>query len=95
LLALIPSSEVRHHEESPPPTASDGTVIALRRQVSEFAIGKDARAAVKAAVMCEDVARTAHISRQLGDPLPIAQSDIDRLYERYQNGYGRPGPSTP
>ena len=28
---------------------------------------RDARAAVKAAVMCEDVARTVHIARQLGD----------------------------
>ena len=32
-----------------------------------FTIGADARAAVKAAVMCEDVARTVHIARQLGD----------------------------
>ena len=29
-------------------------------------------AAVKAAVMCEDVARTVHIARQLGEPIPIA-----------------------
>ena len=35
-----------------------------------FTIGKDARAAVKAAVMCEDVARTVHIARQLGEPDP-------------------------
>jgi len=54
-----------------------------------FTIGKDARAAVKSAVMCEDVARTVHISRQLGSPLPIPQADIDRLYERYQNVYGQ------
>ena len=54
-----------------------------------FAIGSDAKAAVKAAVMCEDVARTVHISRLLGDPLPIAQPDIDRLYDRYQNAYGQ------
>ena len=54
-----------------------------------FTIGKSARAAVKAAVMCEDVARTVHIARQLGDPLPIAQSDIDKLYDRYQNVYGQ------
>jgi L-ribulose-5-phosphate 4-epimerase len=54
-----------------------------------FTIGRDARAAVKAAVMCEDVARTVHIARQGGDPLPIAQSDIDRLYDRYQNVYGQ------
>ncbi|WP_045696217.1 L-ribulose-5-phosphate 4-epimerase [Streptomyces rubellomurinus] len=55
-----------------------------------FTIGKDARAAVKAAVMCEDVARTVHLSRQLGEPLPIAQADIDSLNHRYQNVYGQP-----
>ncbi len=54
-----------------------------------FTIGKDAKAAVKAAVMCEDVARTVHISRQLGEPLPIAQADIDSLNYRYQNVYGQ------
>ncbi len=57
-----------------------------------FSIGKDAKSAVKAAVMCEDVARTVHIARQLGDPLPIAQDDIDRLYDRYQNVYGQRSP---
>ncbi|MBG0818803.1 L-ribulose-5-phosphate 4-epimerase [Planomonospora sp. ID82291] len=54
-----------------------------------FTIGKDARAAVKAAVMCEDVARTVHVARQIGEPLPIAQADIDRLHDRYQNVYGQ------
>ncbi len=54
-----------------------------------FTIGKDAKAAVKAAVMCEDVARTVHISRQLGEPLPIAQPDIDSLNHRYRNVYGQ------
>jgi L-ribulose-5-phosphate 4-epimerase len=57
-----------------------------------FSIGKDAKAAVKAAVMCEDVARTVHVARQLGHPLPIAQADIDRLYDRYQNVYGQRSP---
>jgi L-ribulose-5-phosphate 4-epimerase len=61
----------------------------LMRNHGPFTIGKDAKAAVKAAVMCEEVARTVHIARQLGEPLPIAPSDIDRLYERYQNVYGR------
>lgn len=55
-----------------------------------FTVGKDAKAAVKAAVMCEDVARTVHLSRQLGEPLPIAQADIDSLNYRYQNVYGQP-----
>jgi L-ribulose-5-phosphate 4-epimerase len=60
-----------------------------------FTIGKDARAAVKAAVMCEDVARTVHLARQLGQPLPIADADIDRLYDRYQNVYGQQPATTP
>ncbi|QIV87019.1 L-ribulose-5-phosphate 4-epimerase [Glutamicibacter mishrai] len=54
-----------------------------------FTIGKDARAAVKAAVMCEEVARTVHIAQQLGDPQPIDPTKIDSLYERYQNVYGQ------
>ncbi len=54
-----------------------------------FAIGRDARAAVKAAAMCEDVARTVHVARQLGDPVAIGQDDIDRLHDRYQNAYGQ------
>jgi L-ribulose-5-phosphate 4-epimerase len=54
-----------------------------------FTVGRDARAAVKAAVMCEDVARTVHLTRQLGTPLTIAGGDIDRLYDRYQNVYGQ------
>ncbi|WP_370514951.1 L-ribulose-5-phosphate 4-epimerase [Glutamicibacter sp. JC586] len=54
-----------------------------------FTIGRDARAAVKAAVMCEEVARTVHIAQQLGDPQPIDQEKVDSLYERYQNVYGQ------
>ena len=61
----------------------------LMRNHGPFTIGKDGRAAVKAAVMVEEVARTVHISRQLGDPLPIPQDDIDSLYDRYQNVYGQ------
>ena len=54
-----------------------------------FTIGPTPRAAVKAAVMCEDVARTVHIARQLGEPLPIEQAHIDALHDRYQNVYGQ------
>ncbi|MEU7822807.1 L-ribulose-5-phosphate 4-epimerase [Catellatospora sp. NPDC049133] len=63
----------------------------LMRNHGVFTIGKDARAAVKAAVMCEDVARTAHLARVLGQPLPMAQADVDSLYDRYQNVYGQAG----
>ncbi|MEV7442506.1 L-ribulose-5-phosphate 4-epimerase [Streptomyces sp. NPDC091204] len=61
----------------------------LMKSHGVFTVGKDAKAAVKAAVMCEDVARTVHISRQLGKPLPLAQGDIDALNHRYQNVYGQ------
>lgn len=53
-----------------------------------FTIGPDAKSAVKAAVMCEDAAKTVFLARQLGTPLPISQADIDSLHSRYQNVYG-------
>jgi len=61
----------------------------LMQNHGPFTVGTDATAAVKAAVMVEEVARTVHISRQLGTPLPITQDDIDSLYNRYQNVYGQ------
>ncbi len=61
----------------------------LMRNHGPFTIGKDARDAVKAAVMVEDVARSVHIARQLGEPVPIPQEAIDRLFDRYQNVYGQ------
>ncbi|MET8154278.1 L-ribulose-5-phosphate 4-epimerase [Actinoplanes sp. NPDC049668] len=61
----------------------------LMRNHGVFTVGATAKAAVKAAVMCEDVARTVHISRQLGAPVPIPQTDIDALYHRYQHAYGQ------
>ncbi|MCI9886991.1 L-ribulose-5-phosphate 4-epimerase [Micrococcales bacterium 31B] len=61
----------------------------LMQNHGPFTIGRDARAAVKAAVMCEEVARTVHISRQLGEPLAIPAAQIDSLYERYTNVYGQ------
>ena len=60
-----------------------------------FTLGKTARDAVKAAVMCEDVARSVHIARQLGNPAPIAEADIDALYDRYQNEYGQRPANSP
>ena len=61
----------------------------LMRNHGVFTIGVTARAAVKAAVLCEDVARTAHISRQLGPAVPIDPTDVDSLFDRYQNVYGQ------
>jgi L-ribulose-5-phosphate 4-epimerase len=61
----------------------------LMQNHGPFTIGADAKAAVKAAVLCEEVARAVHVARQLGEPLPIAQEHVDSLYDRYQNVYGQ------
>jgi L-ribulose-5-phosphate 4-epimerase len=61
----------------------------LMRQHGVFSIGKDAKSALKAAIMCEDVAKSAHLAHQLGDPKPIAQHFVDSLFDRYQNVYGQ------
>lgn len=56
-----------------------------------FAIGEDANAAVKSAVMTEDNAKSVFIAKQLGQPIEIDQADVDRLFDRYQNVYGQRG----
>lgn len=61
----------------------------LMRNHGPFTVGANARAAVKAAVMLEDVARTVHFAHQLGTPDAIDQHNVDRLYARYQNVYGQ------
>jgi L-ribulose-5-phosphate 4-epimerase len=63
----------------------------LMQNHGPFTIGVSARDAVKAAVMCEDAARTVHIARQAGEPIPIPQDRIDALYARYQDVYGQSG----
>jgi L-ribulose-5-phosphate 4-epimerase len=61
----------------------------LMRSHGVFTVGARPRDAIKAAVMCEDVARTVHLARVHGDPIPIAPEDIDALYDRYQTRYGQ------
>ncbi len=61
----------------------------LMRSHGVFTIGPTARAAVKAAVMCEDVARTVHLARSLGRPVPLAAGEIDALHQRYTTVYGQ------
>jgi L-ribulose-5-phosphate 4-epimerase len=61
----------------------------LMRSHGVFTVGSDARAAIKSAVMCEDVARIAYLARSLGDLEPLEQEDIDALHDRYQNVYGQ------
>ncbi|WP_040158591.1 L-ribulose-5-phosphate 4-epimerase [Nigerium massiliense] len=54
-----------------------------------FTIGKDGQAAVKAAVLCEEVARTIHVAQQKGPVESLPQDLIDALHDRYQNVYGQ------
>ena len=61
----------------------------LMQNHGPFTIGVDAKDAVKAAVMVEDVARTVHHARQAGPLVPMPQEAIDSLYDRYQNVYGQ------
>ena len=61
----------------------------LMKQHGVFAIGADAKEALKAAVMCEDAAKSAYLALSLGGGIQLEQSDIDSLYSRYQNVYGQ------
>jgi L-ribulose-5-phosphate 4-epimerase len=61
----------------------------LMRAHGVFTIGPGPLEAIKAAVMCEDAARTVHLARALGDAVPLDQEDVDALYDRYHNVYGQ------
>jgi L-ribulose-5-phosphate 4-epimerase len=54
-----------------------------------FTIGKNAKAAVKAAVMTEDNAKTVWLAMQIGTPDEIPQADVEKLHHRYRNVYGQ------
>ncbi len=61
----------------------------IMRNHGVFSVGTTPLAAIKAAVMCEDAARTAAVAHQLGEPVPISPDDIARLHERYTAEYGQ------
>ncbi len=54
-----------------------------------FTIGKDAEAAVKAAVMTEDAARSVWLAMQLGKPDEIPAEAVEKLHYRYTHAYGQ------
>lgn len=54
-----------------------------------FTIGPDPKEALKAAVMCEDVAKTVHLAMLKGTPIPIPEEEVKRAYKRYQEKYGQ------
>lgn len=54
-----------------------------------FTIGNNATAAVKAAVMTEDVAATVWMALQIGQPDEIPEEDVENLHSRYIHVYGQ------
>lgn len=54
-----------------------------------FTVGPTPKDAVKAAIMCEDVARTVFLAHQLGEPIPISPENIAKLHHRYTTAYGQ------
>jgi L-ribulose-5-phosphate 4-epimerase len=61
----------------------------LLKKHGVFTIGPTGEAAVKAAVMVEDIARTVWIALQMGQPEEIPPEDVARLHHRYTQEYGQ------
>jgi len=56
-----------------------------------FAFGPTPKAALKSAVMLEDVARTCHLALLLGKPNPLPPEEVRKWYDRYHTTYGQRG----
>ena len=56
---------------------------------SAFAWGVTPRAALKAAVMLEDVAKTVHLALLLGKPRPLPPEEVRKWWDRYHTTYGQ------
>lgn len=54
-----------------------------------FAWGTSPKAALKAAVMTEDVAKTVWLAMQIGSPKEIPAEEAEKWYDRYHNRYGQ------
>ncbi len=54
-----------------------------------FTVGPSAEAAVKAAVMVEDIARTVWLALSIGQPEEIPAEDVAKLHRRYTHAYGQ------
>jgi L-ribulose-5-phosphate 4-epimerase len=61
----------------------------LMKNHGVFTIGKTPEAAVKAAVMVEDIARTVFYALQLGTPDEIPPEEVERAHQRYLKEYGQ------
>ena len=54
-----------------------------------FTVGPSGKAAVKAAIMVEDVARTIWLAKQIGVPDEIPADMVEKLHYRYTHDYGQ------
>lgn len=54
-----------------------------------FTVGPTPEAALKAAVMVEDIAKTVHLAILRGTPIPIPEEEVKRGYKRYKDKYGQ------
>ena len=54
-----------------------------------FCFASSPRAALKAAVMTEDVAKTVWLAEQIGTPKPLSPEEAEKWFDRYQNRYGQ------
>jgi L-ribulose-5-phosphate 4-epimerase len=81
----IGESIVKHMNKAP---------AVLLAQHGVFAFGPTPRAALKTAVMLEDVAKTCHLALLLGKPRPLPAREVRKWYDRYHSTYGQPGKKT-
>lgn len=61
----------------------------LMKNHGVFTIGNTPEAALKAAVMVEDTAKTVHLALLLGTPDVIPDEEVKRAHERYLTKYGQ------
>jgi len=61
----------------------------LLKQHGVFTVGETATAAVKAAVMVEDVAKVVWLTMQIGQVEELSLEDVEKLHDRYIHVYGQ------
>jgi L-ribulose-5-phosphate 4-epimerase len=66
-----------------------GSPAILLKNHGVFTVGPTAEAAVKAAVMVEDIAATVWAALQIGTPDVLDDDVIERLHRRYTTAYGQ------
>ena len=66
----------------------DSPAILLKHH-GVFTVGPSAEAAVKTAVMVEDIAATVWVALQIGTPEPLPDDAVERLHQRYTTEYGQ------